>query len=356
MGRGSGQLWATSCAIAQLRPAPPFSIGIRFTSYFFKVAEIIDIAVSNDGNINSVCAEKIRKYQGLAAELKSLYKLNKVTVRGIVISSNGLVPVSTVEATDRLGLPTHVIKEAQKAVLLNTARIVALLALFACANAGYLGGYAAAPALSYGASYGYGAGYGYAAPAVATVAHAPAISYAAPAVATVAHAPVAVAHAPVATSYSNTYRTVNKPVAVAAPALSYAAPAVSYAAPAVSYAAPAVSYAAPAVATVAHAPAVSYAAPVAAVAHAPVATSYANTYRTVNKPVAVAAPAISYAAPAVATVAHAPAVSYAAPAVSYAAPAVATVAHAPVSYGLGYRSSYGLGYGYGLGYSSLLHH
>ncbi|CAH1406361.1 unnamed protein product [Nezara viridula] len=42
---------------------------------------------------------------------------------GIVSSSNGLVPVSTVEATDRLGLPTHVIKEAQKAVLLNTARI-----------------------------------------------------------------------------------------------------------------------------------------------------------------------------------------------------------------------------------------
>ncbi|CAH1393300.1 unnamed protein product [Nezara viridula] len=66
-----------------------------------KTAEIIDIAVPNDGNTNSVCAEKIRKYQTLAAELKDLYRLNKVTVRALVISSNGLIPKSTVEATEK---------------------------------------------------------------------------------------------------------------------------------------------------------------------------------------------------------------------------------------------------------------
>ncbi|CAH1398699.1 unnamed protein product [Nezara viridula] len=175
---------------------------------------------------------------------------------------------------------------------LPASDVAVLFALIACPRAGYIGGYAAAPALTYGASYGaaygYGAGYGYAAPAVTAVAHAPAVSYAAPAV----------------------------------------------------------SYAAPAVATVAHAP--------VAVAHAPVATSYSSSYRTVNKPVAVAAPAISYAAPAVATVAHAPAVSYATPVAAVAhAPAVATIAHAPVNYGLGLRSANDLGsYGYGLGYRS----
>ncbi|CAH1399181.1 unnamed protein product [Nezara viridula] len=59
----------------------------------------------------------------LTIQLQTLKSCLGSIKRGVVISSNGLVPVSTVEATDRLGLPTHVINEAQKVVLLNTARI-----------------------------------------------------------------------------------------------------------------------------------------------------------------------------------------------------------------------------------------
>ncbi|CAH1398209.1 unnamed protein product [Nezara viridula] len=57
------------------------------------------------------------------AELKGLCRLNKVTVRALVISSNGLISVSTVGTTEKLGFSTAIINEAQKAILLNTARI-----------------------------------------------------------------------------------------------------------------------------------------------------------------------------------------------------------------------------------------
>jgi hypothetical protein len=61
------------------------------------------------------------------------------------------------------------------------------------------------------------------------------------------------------------------------------------------------------------------------VAHAPVATSYANTYRTVNKPIAYAAAPVAVAAPAL---------------VKSYAPAIHA---APLAYSAGY--GYGLGHG-----------
>ncbi|KAG8225356.1 hypothetical protein J437_LFUL005371 [Ladona fulva] len=138
----------------------------------------------------------------------------------------------------------------------QTQVVLTVLAAAVYTEAGYLGGYAAGPVLSYSA---------------------PQLTIAAPAIAKVA--------APAATSYAN-FNSIHVGqqaviAKVAAPAVTYAAaaPAISYAAPAVSYAAPAVSYAAPAVSYAA--PAVSYAAP---------AVSYAPAFAKVGY---AAAPAVS---------------------------------------------------------------
>ncbi|EFA00718.1 pupal cuticle protein C1B [Tribolium castaneum] len=179
-------------------------------------------------------------------------------------------------------------------------RLVVLCAALACANAGYLGAYSAAPALAYGAAP-------LAAPVLGSTFHgrlaAPAVAYAAPALAAPA---ITSQHSNIIRSFGNlgqvsTYsKSIDTPfssvrkadIRVSNPGVRFAAaaPAIAYgAAPAFStyhgaVAAPAYSaYHAPAVAAY-HAPAI--AAPVArlgvaysaapAVSHISYASAYAN--------------------------------------------------------------------------------
>ena len=87
-----------------------------------KIADIIDISVPNDENIRKAYAEKLRKYQDLAIELKDLYKLDSARVTALIISTNGLIPKSTITATSYLKLSDELIKDSQQAILLDSAR------------------------------------------------------------------------------------------------------------------------------------------------------------------------------------------------------------------------------------------
>lgn len=53
---------------------------------------IIDIAVPNTNNIQKTISEKIRKYTELQEEITRVWKMNRVTIVPIIISTTGLVP------------------------------------------------------------------------------------------------------------------------------------------------------------------------------------------------------------------------------------------------------------------------
>uniref|UniRef100_H3B642 Reverse transcriptase zinc-binding domain-containing protein n=1 Tax=Latimeria chalumnae TaxID=7897 RepID=H3B642_LATCH len=89
-----------------------------------KRADIIDIAVPNDENISKTWAEKIRKYQDFAINLKHVYQLESVRVLPVVISANGLVLKALHQSFEHLRLPKKLINQCQKAALLATACIV----------------------------------------------------------------------------------------------------------------------------------------------------------------------------------------------------------------------------------------
>jgi RNA-splicing ligase RtcB len=89
-----------------------------------KKAFIVDIAVPLDKNVVSTMAEKRRKYQPLAFELKQVWQLSEVVVVPLVMSVNGLVPNEFSGSVERLGLKKWHIQSMQKAVLLGTTRIV----------------------------------------------------------------------------------------------------------------------------------------------------------------------------------------------------------------------------------------
>ncbi|KAI5747578.1 hypothetical protein M8J77_016195 [Diaphorina citri] len=100
-----------------------------------KEAYIIDIAVPNTHNLMSTITEKRRKYTDLAEEVMNLWNMNKVTVIPIVLSASGVIPPIVLSATGvipkdlhkslkTLALNNNLGKLMQKAVVLNTTRIV----------------------------------------------------------------------------------------------------------------------------------------------------------------------------------------------------------------------------------------
>ncbi|XP_066902984.1 uncharacterized protein [Halyomorpha halys] len=68
-----------------------------------KKVELIDIGIPNENNISSNEGEKLRNYRELAIELKEIYKLEDVTTTPFIISTNGLIPKSTVAGINDLG-------------------------------------------------------------------------------------------------------------------------------------------------------------------------------------------------------------------------------------------------------------
>ncbi len=55
---------------------------------------LIDVAVPLDHNIQSSYATKINKYIELSTEIKAMWGVEIVKIRPIIISVNGLVPVT----------------------------------------------------------------------------------------------------------------------------------------------------------------------------------------------------------------------------------------------------------------------
>lgn len=89
-----------------------------------KVAFVVDYAVPLTPNLERTFAEKVDKYREVATYLKNAYKLERVDIVPVTISSIGIVPKKTLRSVETLQLPPYVIETGQKAILLETAAIV----------------------------------------------------------------------------------------------------------------------------------------------------------------------------------------------------------------------------------------
>jgi len=96
---------------------------ILLINHQMKQAQVIDVAVPLDENLNKTVAEKRRKYQGLAVELANMYDLTDVQIIPVVVSVNGLVTHDWKKLTDALPLTTKHLRTMQKAALLGTVNI-----------------------------------------------------------------------------------------------------------------------------------------------------------------------------------------------------------------------------------------
>uniref|UniRef100_A0A8D8RDC3 Reverse transcriptase domain-containing protein n=1 Tax=Cacopsylla melanoneura TaxID=428564 RepID=A0A8D8RDC3_9HEMI len=85
---------------------------------------IVDVAIPNTHNVISTSAEKKRKYTELADEMKRMWQVQKVTIVPIVISTTGIIPKELHKNIQILGLHKNTFILLQKAVVLNTTRIV----------------------------------------------------------------------------------------------------------------------------------------------------------------------------------------------------------------------------------------
>lgn len=89
-----------------------------------KSAIIIDFTVPLDQNLAKAYGEKIAKYEILSRQMKQTYGLEKVEIKPLVISCNGLVHRKTVEHLREMDLPSNTITWMQKAVILATVSII----------------------------------------------------------------------------------------------------------------------------------------------------------------------------------------------------------------------------------------
>lgn len=89
-----------------------------------KIAYLIDIAVPNSHNLSSTITEKTQKYEELKCEIKRIWKLNEAHILPVVISTTGIIPSALLQNIKALGLDPNLFGTMQKAVILNTTRIV----------------------------------------------------------------------------------------------------------------------------------------------------------------------------------------------------------------------------------------
>ena len=89
-----------------------------------KNAIIIDVAVPLSHNVKKTENEKRSKYDNLRFEIKRLWKLNEVTIYPVVISAEGMVSTDLRDIFSALNIPTIILVESQKAVLLQTCHII----------------------------------------------------------------------------------------------------------------------------------------------------------------------------------------------------------------------------------------
>ncbi|PZC82879.1 hypothetical protein B5X24_HaOG209322 [Helicoverpa armigera] len=89
-----------------------------------KTGYLIDIAVPNTHNMQHTIAEKLSKYIELKDEITRLWRLQKVTIIPIVLSTTGVIPKQLHQSLQSLSLPPNTYQLLQKAVILNTCRLV----------------------------------------------------------------------------------------------------------------------------------------------------------------------------------------------------------------------------------------
>lgn len=89
-----------------------------------KHAYLIDIAVPNTHNIQKTITEKINKYTELKEEIIRIWKMNKVFIVPLVLSSTGVIPKHLLHYLSQIELPNSLFMTMQKAAILNTCRIV----------------------------------------------------------------------------------------------------------------------------------------------------------------------------------------------------------------------------------------
>ena len=69
-------------------------------------------------------AEKMAKYEELAFQLKSIWKLERVVIVPIIISAEGVISKKTTKNIEKLAVNKNILRVGQKAVLLQTCHIV----------------------------------------------------------------------------------------------------------------------------------------------------------------------------------------------------------------------------------------
>lgn len=85
---------------------------------------LIDIAISNNNNLEQTYREKINKYIDLSFEIKEMWKCERVRVIPIIMSNMGLVPKSLFKSLEELDLKPQNYQIIQKSVVLNTCHTV----------------------------------------------------------------------------------------------------------------------------------------------------------------------------------------------------------------------------------------
>ncbi|KAI5720807.1 hypothetical protein M8J77_011910 [Diaphorina citri] len=89
-----------------------------------RMALLVDIAIPNTHNMESTVVEKNRKYQELRDEVRRMWRLEKVEIVPIILSATGIIPKNLHQSLQDLGIQKNVFMLLQKAVILNTTRIV----------------------------------------------------------------------------------------------------------------------------------------------------------------------------------------------------------------------------------------
>jgi hypothetical protein len=98
--------------------------GITLLDRLNSKAFIIDIAIPNSHNFQTTIAEKISKYTELKEEITRMWKLKSVAIVPIVLSTTGIIPKQLHQSLKTLSLAPYIYEILQKAVILNTCRIV----------------------------------------------------------------------------------------------------------------------------------------------------------------------------------------------------------------------------------------
>ncbi|CAH2243562.1 jg12873 [Pararge aegeria aegeria] len=87
-------------------------------------AIIVDITIPHDDNLVKAEKEKVSKYLDLAHEITAMWNVESTVVVPIVVSVNGLLAKSFDQHLKKLSLGCWIKGRIQKAVVLETARIV----------------------------------------------------------------------------------------------------------------------------------------------------------------------------------------------------------------------------------------